>query len=250
MRATLPLLESTDFPPLRRARLETLQVNVGYRCNQSCLHCHVNAGPRRTEEMSRETADLVLEFLRTSRAATLDLTGGAPELHAPFRYLVDSARGLGVHVMDPLQPHRSRGAGSGGGGACRIPGPPPGRDSRLPAVLRGRQRRPPARQGGVRSQHRRAAPPQPARYGEPAPASSFNSCSIRSGPVLPPPQRGLEGGVPPESRRAARRFASTGFSCSPTCRSAASGACSSPAASSSPTWRSCVPPAGRTTSRP
>ena len=100
MHATLPLLESTDFPPLRRARTDTVQVNVGYRCNQSCLHCHVNAGPRRTEEMSRETADLVLEYLRTSGAATLDLTGGAPELHAPFRYLVDSARGLGVHVMD------------------------------------------------------------------------------------------------------------------------------------------------------
>ena len=100
MHATLPLLESTDFPPLRRARTDTVQVNVGYRCNQSCLHCHVNAGPRRTEEMSRETADLVLEYLRTSGAATLDLTGGAPELHAPFRFLVDSARGLGVHVMD------------------------------------------------------------------------------------------------------------------------------------------------------
>ena len=100
MHATLPLLESTDFPPLRRARVDTLQVNVGYRCNQSCLHCHVSAGPRRSEEMTGETAELVLEFLRASGAATLDLTGGAPELHAPFRYLVETARGIGVHVMD------------------------------------------------------------------------------------------------------------------------------------------------------
>ena len=100
MHATLPLLVSTDFPSLRRGRVETLQVNVGYRCNQSCVHCHVNAGPRRTEEMSRETADLVLDYLRTSGATTLDLTGGAPELHATFRTLVDGARGLGVHVMD------------------------------------------------------------------------------------------------------------------------------------------------------
>ena len=100
MHATLPLLQPTDFPPLHRGRLATVQVNVGYRCNQSCVHCHVDAGPRRTEEMSRETADLVLEFLRVSGASTLDLTGGAPELHAPFRYLVDGARGLGAHVMD------------------------------------------------------------------------------------------------------------------------------------------------------
>ena len=100
MHATLPLLQPTDFPPLHRGRLETVQVNVGYRCNQSCVHCHVDASPRRTEEMSRQTADLVLEFLRGSGASTLDLTGGAPELHAPFRYLVDGARGLGVHVMD------------------------------------------------------------------------------------------------------------------------------------------------------
>lgn len=100
MHATLPLLESTDFPPIRRARVEAVQVNVGYRCNQSCVHCHVGAGPRRTEEMTRETADLVLRFLRATGARTLDLTGGAPELHASFRYLVECARGLGVHVMD------------------------------------------------------------------------------------------------------------------------------------------------------
>ena len=55
MRATLPLLKVTDFPPLRRRALTTLQVNLGYRCNQTCLHCHVNAGPNRTEADGRAT---------------------------------------------------------------------------------------------------------------------------------------------------------------------------------------------------
>ena len=59
MHATLPLLAATDFPPPRRRAVEILQVNLGYRCNQSCQHCHVNAGPNRTEEMSRETVDAV-----------------------------------------------------------------------------------------------------------------------------------------------------------------------------------------------
>ena len=100
MHATLPRLEISSFPPLRRRRLETLQVNLGYKCNQSCLHCHVNAGPTRTEEMSRETMQLVLAFLEAARIPTLDITGGAPELNAHFRELVERARALDVHVMD------------------------------------------------------------------------------------------------------------------------------------------------------
>jgi radical SAM/Cys-rich protein len=100
MHATLPLLAATDFPPIARRALETLQVNVGYVCNQTCLHCHVNAGPKRTESMSRETADQVLAYLAASGASTLDLTGGAPELNPHFRHLVTSARTRGVRVID------------------------------------------------------------------------------------------------------------------------------------------------------
>ena len=100
MHTTLPLLAATDFPPIRRARLDTLQVNLGYRCNQSCLHCHVNAGPTRTEMMDADTAALVIEVLRLRRPGTLDLTGGAPELSPHFRSLVTQARALGVRVID------------------------------------------------------------------------------------------------------------------------------------------------------
>ena len=100
MHATLPLLEATDFPPIRRSRLQTLQVNLGYRCNQSCLHCHVNAGPHRREQMARETIDEVIAFLRGSGIKSLDITGGAPELHPDFRLLVESVRRLGVQLID------------------------------------------------------------------------------------------------------------------------------------------------------
>ncbi len=100
MRDTWPLLEAVPFPPIRRGRLDTLQVNVGYRCNQSCVHCHVGASPHRTEEMTGAVADAVLDFLRRGRAGTLDITGGAPELNPHFRRLVTSARALGLHVMD------------------------------------------------------------------------------------------------------------------------------------------------------
>ena len=100
MHATLPLLRVTDFPPLRRKTLTTLQVNLGYRCNQQCLHCHVNASPKRKEVMGRETIDRVLDFLRGAGVTTLDLTGGAPELNPHFRDLVRAARSLGVQVTD------------------------------------------------------------------------------------------------------------------------------------------------------
>ena len=100
MHDTWPLLEKIEFPPLVRGRLDTLQINVGYRCNQSCVHCHVGASPQRTEEMAGETIDLVLAVLARRRIATLDITGGAPELNPHFRRLVAAARDLGVRVMD------------------------------------------------------------------------------------------------------------------------------------------------------
>jgi radical SAM/Cys-rich protein len=100
MHDCLPLLRPSDFPAIVRERLETLQVNLGYRCNQACLHCHVNAGPKRKESMERPTVDAVLMFLRRSGAAHLDLTGGAPEMNPHFRYLVAAARNLGVKVID------------------------------------------------------------------------------------------------------------------------------------------------------
>ena len=101
MHATLPLLVRTDFPPLRRRIVETLQVNLGYRCNQSCVHCHVNAGPNRTEEMSGDTIDALLAFLDASPdVRSLDLTGGAPELNPHFQRLVVAARSRGGRVID------------------------------------------------------------------------------------------------------------------------------------------------------
>jgi radical SAM/Cys-rich protein len=100
MHATLPLLIDTDFPPIRRRKLGTVQANLGYRCNQSCLHCHVNAGPKRKEMMKRETIDTLIAYLQASSATTLDLTGGAPELNPHFRFLVETARQCGVHVID------------------------------------------------------------------------------------------------------------------------------------------------------
>jgi radical SAM/Cys-rich protein len=85
---------------LRRRSVDILQVNLGRYCNQACIHCHVEAGPTRTEMMPRATVDAVLRVFEQSAIPTLDITGGAPELHDDFDYLVESAKGFNRHVMD------------------------------------------------------------------------------------------------------------------------------------------------------
>lgn len=86
--------------PLRARGVEVLQINVGKLCNQTCEHCHVDAGPWRTEVMSRATAELCMRALAASSIPTVDITGGAPELCPSFEYLVEESRRLGRHVME------------------------------------------------------------------------------------------------------------------------------------------------------
>ena len=104
MRDTQPLLLKTDFPEIYRGELNTLQMNLGYLCNLSCSHCHVNAGPKRTELMSRETMETALQFMQKYSIDKLDLTGGSPEMNPHFKWLVKQAVSAKVHVMDRCNP--------------------------------------------------------------------------------------------------------------------------------------------------
>ena len=104
MRDTLPLLQQGEFPPMQRRQLATLQLNLGYLCNLSCIHCHVNAGPRRTELMDRDTMQLALDVADRHGVRQFDLTGGSPEMNPEFRWLVAQARERGIAVMDRLNP--------------------------------------------------------------------------------------------------------------------------------------------------
>ncbi len=104
MRDTWPLLQARAFPQIERERIDTLQLNLGYLCNLSCIHCHVNAGPRRTELMDRETMELALAVAQHLKVSTFDLTGGSPEMNPHFRWLVSAARARGMRVMDRLNP--------------------------------------------------------------------------------------------------------------------------------------------------
>lgn len=100
MRDSLPLIPRGSFPEIRRRGVKTVQANLGYRCNQSCQHCHVNAGPHRTEAMDEATADLLIAYAAAAGANLIDLTGGAPELNPNFRRIVERARALGMSVID------------------------------------------------------------------------------------------------------------------------------------------------------
>lgn len=100
MLSTIEYLQQTDFPAIQRTKLEILQLNLGYLCNQQCLHCHVDASPRRKEIMTREDVDVVLMFVEKHDIKILDLTGGAPEMNPSFRYLVTTARAMGVKIID------------------------------------------------------------------------------------------------------------------------------------------------------
>src|SRR5574338_620146 len=93
-------LDTAGLDPLRAAGISVFQINVGKLCNQTCRHCHVDAGPDRREVMSRETAELCMTVLAQTNIPTVDITGGAPELNPHFRWLVEQARALGRHVMD------------------------------------------------------------------------------------------------------------------------------------------------------
>jgi radical SAM/Cys-rich protein len=94
------VLSKHGLPLLETARIDVLQVNVGKLCNQTCAHCHVDAGPDRREAMTRETAEMVIELLRRHDIATLDITGGAPELNPEFRFLVEESARLGRRIID------------------------------------------------------------------------------------------------------------------------------------------------------
>ena len=100
MHSTVQLLARSDFPRITRPTITTLQVNLGYLCNQSCVHCHVDASPHRKELMSLEHIELILKVLEKRKVSILDLTGGAPEMNPHFKTLVSGARALGVRVID------------------------------------------------------------------------------------------------------------------------------------------------------
>lgn len=190
MRPTLSLLLQTDFPALRRRPLDTLQVNLGYKCNQTCVHCHVNASPQRTEMMDAATTELVVQVLRMRGLSTLDLTGGAPELNPNFRPLVREARALGVRVIDRCnltilsEPGQEDLAGFLAGQGVEV-------TASLPCYSTDNVDRQRGEGVFVRSIAGLRAL-NALGYGEPGSGLVLNLVYNPQGPVLPPPQGPLE----------------------------------------------------------
>lgn len=100
MHDVYPLLEHSDFPLIKRGSLTTVQVNLGYKCNQSCTHCHVNAGPKRKEEMSKSVMIDILKFIDRFSIVNVDLTGGAPELNKNFKFFIKELKNRNCHIID------------------------------------------------------------------------------------------------------------------------------------------------------
>ena len=223
MRDTWPLLDRIPFPPIRRGRLDTLQVNVGYRCNQSCLHCHVAAGPNRTEEMGGEIADLVLTFLERQRIPTLDITGGAPELNPHFRRMVTAARDLGVARHGPLQPDDPGGRGHDDLAAF-LAGEQVEVVASMPCYLEDnvdRQRGKGVFDASIRGLQQLNA----LGYGATARGLVLNLVYNPQGPSLPPPQAALEADYKRVLGEQLRHRVQPASTRSPTCRSSASARC-------------------------
>jgi radical SAM/Cys-rich protein len=97
---SLLLLKKITFPAIYRKQIDVLQINLGYRCNQQCLHCHVNAGPNRKEEMSHKVVQQTLDFIKKNKIKVVDLTGGAPEMHPEYGDILHSLYSLGVKIID------------------------------------------------------------------------------------------------------------------------------------------------------
>ena len=100
MHDTLPLLNNGKFPRIHRGKVETLQINLGYLCNQACLHCHVNAGPTRKEQMTLDTIEEIVQLIDDVKPKVVDLTGGAPELNVHFKYLVTEITKRRISIID------------------------------------------------------------------------------------------------------------------------------------------------------
>lgn len=190
MHDTWPLLQHSDFPQIQRGRVTTLQLNLGYLCNLSCIHCHVNAGPRRTEQMDLGTMRLALRVAERLQVETLDLTGGSPEMNPHFRWLVEQARAQGLHVMDRLNPTIMEESGYEWVGAF-LAGHGVEAVASLPCYSQANVDE--QRGGGVFDSSIRALQALNALgYGQPGGALTLNLVYNPNGAFLPPAQHALE----------------------------------------------------------